>query len=90
MRDSSRSKLRRVVCGIFALGWRGSGRHWAEYKWAYLLLAGLSTPLVLSVHSVVSFDFRDLALARLAHHRLSALFSCWRHSFPASAWCSRG
>jgi len=57
MRDSSRSKLRRVVCGIFAMGWRGSGRHWAEYKWAYLLLAGLSTPLVLSVHSVVSFDF---------------------------------
>src|SRR5262247_1036557 len=50
MRDSSRSKLRRVVCGIFAMGWRGSGRHWAEYKWAYLLLAGLSTPLVLSVH----------------------------------------
>jgi Ni/Fe-hydrogenase subunit HybB-like protein len=57
MRDSSRSKLRRAVCGIFAMGWRGSGRHWAEYKWAYLLLAGLSTPLVLSVHSVVSFDF---------------------------------
>jgi molybdopterin-containing oxidoreductase family membrane subunit len=57
LRDSSRSKLRRAVCGIFALGWRGSGRHWAEYKWAYLLLAGLSTPLVLSVHSVVSFDF---------------------------------
>jgi Ni/Fe-hydrogenase subunit HybB-like protein len=57
LRDSSRSKLRRMVCGFFALGWRGSGRHWAEYKWAYLLLAGLSTPLVLSVHSVVSFDF---------------------------------
>src|SRR3954462_5465081 len=57
MRDSSRSKLRRAVCGIFAMGWRGSGRHWAEYKWAYLLLAGLSTPLVLSVHTIVSFDF---------------------------------
>ncbi len=39
------------------MGWRGSGRHWAEYKWAYLLLAGLSTPLVLSVHTIVSFDF---------------------------------
>ena len=42
---------------LFALGWRGSGRHWANYKWAYLLLAGLSTPLVLSVHTIVSFDF---------------------------------
>src|SRR3989440_5132237 len=62
LRDSSRSKLRRAVCGVFALGWRGSGRHWAEYKWAYLLLAGLSTPLVLSVHSVVSFDFATSVL----------------------------
>jgi Ni/Fe-hydrogenase subunit HybB-like protein len=44
------------------MGWRGSGRHWAEYKWAYLLLAGLSTPLVLSVHSVVSFDFATSVL----------------------------
>jgi Ni/Fe-hydrogenase subunit HybB-like protein len=62
MRDSSRSKTRRLVCGLFAMGWRGSGRHWAEYKWAYLLLAGLSTPLVLSVHSVVSFDFATSVL----------------------------
>jgi molybdopterin-containing oxidoreductase family membrane subunit len=43
--------------GIFALGWRGSAKHWHRYEHAYLLLAGLSTPLVLSVHSVVSFDF---------------------------------
>ncbi len=57
LRDSSKSKTKRIVYGIFALGWRGSGRHWAEYKWAYLLLAGLSTPLVLSVHTIVSFDF---------------------------------
>jgi molybdopterin-containing oxidoreductase family membrane subunit len=42
---------------MFALGWRGSARHWARYEKAYLLLAGLSTPLVLSVHTVVSFDF---------------------------------
>jgi molybdopterin-containing oxidoreductase family membrane subunit len=42
---------------MFALGWRGSARHWARYETAYLLLAGLSTPLVLSVHTVVSFDF---------------------------------
>src|SRR5262249_51463961 len=43
--------------GIFSLGWRFSTRHWSNYEKAYLLLAGVSTPLVLSVHSVVSFDF---------------------------------
>ena len=42
---------------MLALGWRGSARHWSRYEKAYLLLAGLSTPLVLSVHTVVSFDF---------------------------------
>jgi Ni/Fe-hydrogenase subunit HybB-like protein len=62
LRDSTKGKVRRFVYGMFALGWRGSGRHWAEYKWAYLLLAGLSTPLVLSVHSVVSFDFATSVL----------------------------
>ena len=58
LRDSATSPIkRRPIYGLFALGWRGSGRHWAEYKWAYVLLAGLSTPLVLSVHTIVSFDF---------------------------------
>jgi molybdopterin-containing oxidoreductase family membrane subunit len=57
LRDSSKSRTKRIIYGLFAMGWRGSGRHWAEYKWAYLLLAGLSTPLVLSVHTIVSFDF---------------------------------
>jgi molybdopterin-containing oxidoreductase family membrane subunit len=57
LRDSSVSKVKRFVYGALAMGWRSSGRHWAEYKWAYLLLAGLSTPLVLSVHTIVSFDF---------------------------------
>jgi Ni/Fe-hydrogenase subunit HybB-like protein len=57
LRDSSTSKRARVVYGIFALGWRGSARHWHHYKIAYLLLAGLSTPLVLSVHTIVSWDF---------------------------------
>ena len=62
LRDSSKSPTKRFVYGIFALGWRGSGRHWAEYKWAYVLLAGLSTPLVLSVHTIVSFDFATSVL----------------------------
>src|SRR3569832_1934008 len=57
LRDSSKKPMQKVIYGLFARGWRGSGRHWAEYKWAYLLLAGLSTPLVLSVHTIVSFDF---------------------------------
>ena len=57
LRDRAKSRMARFLYGIFALGWRGSNRHWRHYEMAYLLLAGLSTPLVLSVHSVVSFDF---------------------------------
>ena len=57
LRDRAKSRVARFIYGIFALGWRGSNRHWRHYEMAYLLLAGLSTPLVLSVHSVVSFDF---------------------------------
>lgn len=57
MRDRAKSKLKQILYGLFALGWRGSNRHWSHYEKAYLLLAGLSTPLVLSVHSIVSFDF---------------------------------
>jgi molybdopterin-containing oxidoreductase family membrane subunit len=57
MRDRAKQKMRQIVYGTLALGWRGSGRHWLHYERAYLLLAGLATPLVLSVHSVVSFDF---------------------------------
>jgi molybdopterin-containing oxidoreductase family membrane subunit len=57
LRDVSKSKIQRVIYGIFSLGWRGSGKHWHNWKIAYLIMAGISTPLVLSVHSVVSFDF---------------------------------
>jgi molybdopterin-containing oxidoreductase family membrane subunit len=57
MRDRAKTKIRKVVLGIFSLGWRGGNRQWQNYELAYLLLAGLSTPLVLSVHSVVSTDF---------------------------------
>jgi len=56
-RDRAKTKIRSMAYGIFALGWRGSMRHWHRYERAYLLLAALATPLVLSVHSVVSFDF---------------------------------
>jgi Ni/Fe-hydrogenase subunit HybB-like protein len=57
LRDRATNKWRRLIYGLLSFGWRGSNRHWHRYERAYLILAGLSTPLVLSVHSVVSFDF---------------------------------
>jgi len=57
LRDRSPSRAGRIVYGMLAMGWRGSARHWHQYDTAYLLLAGLATPLVVSVHTVVSLDF---------------------------------
>ena len=57
LRDRAKSKTKQKVYGFFAVGWTGSNRHWLRFERAYLLLAALATPLVLSVHSVVSFDF---------------------------------
>jgi molybdopterin-containing oxidoreductase family membrane subunit len=57
LRDRATTKTRQIAYGIFALGWRGSHRHWLNYERAYMILAGLSAPLVLSVHTIVSFDF---------------------------------
>jgi Ni/Fe-hydrogenase subunit HybB-like protein len=57
MRDRAKTPVRRFAYGLFALGWRGSVRQWHHYESAYLVLAALATPLVLSVHSVVSMDF---------------------------------
>ena len=57
LRDRAKSKVKRFIYGILSLGWRASNRHWQNYELAYLMLAGLSTPLVLSVHSIVSTDF---------------------------------
>jgi len=57
MRDRAKTKLVARIYGVFALGWRGSARHWERYETVYLILAGISTPLVVSVHTVVSFDF---------------------------------
>jgi len=57
LRDRAKDRLPRVVYGFLAMGWRGSAMHWHRYEMAYLLLAGLATPLVVSVHTVVSFDF---------------------------------
>jgi molybdopterin-containing oxidoreductase family membrane subunit len=57
LRDRAKRRFPQIAYGILAMGWRGSARHWRRYQVAYLLLAGLATPLVISVHSVVSFDF---------------------------------
>jgi len=57
LRDRAKQPWQQVIFGMLSMGWRGSARHWHRYQSAYLLLAGLATPLVLSVHTVVSFDF---------------------------------
>ncbi len=57
LRDRTQKRFKQVVYGLLAMGWRGSATHWHNYETAYLLLAGLATPLVVSVHTVVSFDF---------------------------------
>ena len=57
LRDRATSRVKQAVYGLLSLGWRGDARHWARFETAYLLLAGLATPLVVSVHSVVSLDF---------------------------------
>src|SRR2546428_2427205 len=57
LRDRSQSKTGSVLYGMLAMGWRGSAHHWHRYETAYLLLAGIATPLVVSVHTVVSLDF---------------------------------
>jgi Ni/Fe-hydrogenase subunit HybB-like protein len=57
LRDRAKGKIQQIAYGLLALGWTGSSRNWHRFEIAYLLLAALSTPLVLSVHSVVSFDF---------------------------------
>jgi Ni/Fe-hydrogenase subunit HybB-like protein len=57
IRDHARKRVSQIVYGVLALGWRGSAVHWRNYESTYLLMAGLATPLVVSVHSIVSFDF---------------------------------
>jgi molybdopterin-containing oxidoreductase family membrane subunit len=57
LRDRARRRIARVIYGFLAMGWRGSARHWRRYETTYFLLAALATPLVVSVHTIVSFDF---------------------------------
>lgn len=62
LRDSAKTLVVQRIYGMLAMGWRGSARHWNRYETAYMLLAGLATPLVLSVHSVVSLDFASAVI----------------------------
>src|SRR5262249_55161187 len=57
LRDRAKRPIAKILYGVLAMGWRGAARNWARYETAFLLLAGLATPLVVSVHTVVSFDF---------------------------------
>ncbi|MCP4583687.1 MAG: polysulfide reductase NrfD [candidate division Zixibacteria bacterium] len=57
LRDRAKSRIRKILYGTFSIGWRGGNRQWRHYELAYLVLAGVSTPLVLSVHSIVATDF---------------------------------
>ena len=57
LRDRAQGQFAKIAYGFLSMGWRGSATHWHNYETAYLLLAGLATPLVVSVHTVVSFDF---------------------------------
>lgn len=62
LRDRAKSRVKKIVFGVLSLGWRGGNKQWKHYELAYLILAGLSTPLVLSVHSIVSTDFATSVL----------------------------
>jgi len=78
LRDRTAEGWRKRIYTVLSLGWRGAASHWVHYDKAYLLLAGLATGLVISVHSVVSFDFA-VSLVRAAHDHLPALLCGGRH-----------
>ena len=85
LRDRSKHMVGKIVYGMLAMGWRGSARHWHNYEVASLLLAGLATPLVVSVHTVVSFDFSS-GSSRAGTRRSSRRTSSRGRSTRASRW----
>jgi hypothetical protein len=102
VRDRASNVWQKRIYGALALGWRGSAAHWHRQQTAYLMLAGLATPLVLSVHSVVSFDFavaivpgwhstiRPQALrSRESHHHAHAQQHGERHARHGGDRCLR-
>ena len=87
LRDRATLPFAKYFYGLLSLGWRGSTRHWIRYETASLLLAGLSTPLVLSVHTVISFDFAVASLGGLAYNDLPAVLRCRCRVLRALRWC---
>jgi molybdopterin-containing oxidoreductase family membrane subunit len=88
LRDRSQSPSGRIIYGMLAMGWRGSAKHWYQYETAYLLLAGLATPLVVSVHTVVSFDFA-ISIVPAGTRPSSRRISSPARFTRALRWCSR-
>ena len=86
LRDRATSRAGQIVYGMLALGWRNSARHWQRFEAAYLLLGGLATPLVVSVHSVVSSDFA-ISMCRAGTRRCFRPTSSPGPYFPGSRWC---
>jgi molybdopterin-containing oxidoreductase family membrane subunit len=89
LRDRSQSRVGAVVYGMLAMGWRGSAHHWHRYETAYLLLAGLATPLVVSVHTVVSFDFA-IAIVPGWHTTIFPPYFVAGAIYWGSRWCHAG
>jgi len=86
LRDRATGKIQQFAYGLLSLGWNGSSRHWHRYERAYLLLAALAAPLVLSVHTIVSFDF---AVSQLPgwHTTIFPPYFVAGASSVVSRWC---
>ena len=87
LRDRTKGIIRRFIYSVLSIGWRGSTSHWRHYEKAYLIIAGLATGLVLSVHSVVSFDFA-VSLVPGWHMTIFPPISWWAPSSRVSPWWS--
>ena len=81
-----KASVSKVIYGMLALGWRGSAVHWKRYETASLLLAGLATPLVVSVHTVVSFDFA-VAICRAGTRTIFPPYFVAGAIYSGSRWC---
>jgi Ni/Fe-hydrogenase subunit HybB-like protein len=88
LRDRAKNRAAKLIYGLLAMGWRGSAVHWERHETASLLLAGLATPLVLSVHTIVSFDFA-IAIVPGWHATIFPPYFVAGAIYAGSPWCSR-
>ena len=87
VRDRAKTKFRKFFYGGLSFGWTGSTKHWQRHEALSLVLAGLATPLVLSVHTIVSFDFATSVITRMAYDYLSAPTLLPEPSSLVLQWC---